>query len=438
MLVTEEEYQRRKKAARSLPEPGLHDPSEEWWAGHFVFLKERGYMMRPRYRPDWKPSYTLDYSDRYLDFEDGQKSVHPYVMDAVRLSDSRVVAMKHVSRLPIVKIYLLAVKPLVATLFSNDEHNSNEHNHCIRILEVLPVPGNDEEKILIMPWMRKVEDPKFRTIGEVLQFFKEMIEGIHYMHRNNVAHRDCSINNMAVDAGLMYPNGYHPIATKKNYNWHGKARHNSRTRYPPKYYLIDFEYSQIYEPAQPRPLEEALKSGGYDAPEGLAGTPCDPFATDVFILGNMMKTSFIRCEFLGDREPNIPHPKIYGLDFLRPLVNDMVADDPSKRPTMDEVVPRFHDAIKRLPWWKLRSRAVSEDEFVVFKPYRALDHLLWTAAMIILRKPGFHPQTLLINLVTLAYILTILLCLNAVCFLWIRSSSCSMPIHVRLFSTSYL
>lgn len=54
--------------------------------------------------------------------------------------------------------------------------NTNSRNHCIRVLEVLPVPGNDDEKILVMPWLRDVMDPRFRTIGEAIQFLKEMIE----------------------------------------------------------------------------------------------------------------------------------------------------------------------------------------------------------------------------------------------------------------------
>jgi len=381
--VDDEEYERIMASVRppgfSLPTPGLHTPAEQWWSKHFEFLKEHGYMMRPRYRPDWKPSYPIkDDSYKYLRFEDGQEMVHAYIMDAIRMSDSSVVAMKHVRP----SQHSGSSEIAVATLFSNDEHQSEEQNHCIRTLEVLPVPGSDEEKILIIPWMRKVDDPKFRTIGEVLQFFKEMIEGLQYLHRNNVAHRDCAKNNMVMDASLMYPDGYHPIATKKNYNWRGRARHHSRTRHPPKYYLLDFGFSLIYEPSQPRPLEYSLKSGGYEAPEGKANTPCDPFATDVFILGNMMRTSFI------DGNPEYRHTKINGLEFLKPLVNDMVADDPTIRPTMDEVVLRFNDAINKVPWWKLRSRAVYEDEFLLFKPYRTVDHLLWTAAMILLRKPA--------------------------------------------------
>jgi len=31
--------------------------SEIFWKDHFVWLKERGYQLRPRYAPDWTPSW---------------------------------------------------------------------------------------------------------------------------------------------------------------------------------------------------------------------------------------------------------------------------------------------------------------------------------------------------------------------------------------------
>jgi len=35
--------------------------------------------------------------------------------------------------------------------------------------------------------------------------------------------------------------------------------------------------------------------------------------------------------------------KFQGFEFIEPLVTDMVQDDPTKRPKMDEVVTRFHE-----------------------------------------------------------------------------------------------
>ncbi|KAJ4471466.1 kinase-like domain-containing protein [Lentinula aciculospora] len=349
------------------------DENELWWTGHFEYLKERGYMMRPRYRPGWQPSYrpgTLD----VLFAEDAQTLPHPYIMDALRMSDSYMVALK------LVKVS--TGEDAIATFFSNEEHNTNPRNHCIRVLEVLPVPGIDDEKIIVMPWLRKIMDPRFRTIGEAVHFFREMIEGLQCMHQNNVAHRDCARNNLGMDANSMFTREYHPIVPKKRYNWTGRALHHSRTRRPPRYYLIDFGQSRMYDPLQPRPSEYALKSGGHTPPEGDADTPCDPFATDVYILGTMIRASFL------DGDPNASHrPGVDGFEFLRPLVNDMIADDPTKRPTMDEVASRFSDIVGKLHWWKLRSRAVQKDEFLS-TPFRTVYHIFWTASMMLLLKPA--------------------------------------------------
>ena len=33
-------------------------PPEEWWRDKGSFLRKRGYQLRPRYQPDWIPSWT--------------------------------------------------------------------------------------------------------------------------------------------------------------------------------------------------------------------------------------------------------------------------------------------------------------------------------------------------------------------------------------------
>ena len=55
----------------------------------------------------------------------------------------------------------------------------------------------------------------------------------------------------------------------------------------------------------------------------------------------------------------ILEPQAYsGVEFVKPLIDDMVQDDPKKRPTIDEVVTRFAKIIKAQPWWRLRARVV--------------------------------------------------------------------------------
>ena len=70
-----------------------------------------------------------------------------------------------------------------------------------------------------------------------------------------------------------------------------------------QYYLVDFGLSRYYEPGQAR-LEIPLAGGDKTVPEHWNGpiggvrkyTPCDPFPTDVYYIGN-----FVRDEFLEVR-----------------------------------------------------------------------------------------------------------------------------------------
>jgi hypothetical protein len=40
-----------RKDGGQLSEPEL------WWSKHYSWLKDSGYMLRPRYAPDWTPSW---------------------------------------------------------------------------------------------------------------------------------------------------------------------------------------------------------------------------------------------------------------------------------------------------------------------------------------------------------------------------------------------
>jgi len=58
------------------------------------------------------------------------------------------------------------------------------------------------------------------------------------------------------------------------------------------------------------------------------------------------------------------------------LVADMVQDDPTKRPHMDEVVARFKEICDGFSSWKVRSRVVKRDDNPVLGFFRGIFH--WT------------------------------------------------------------
>ena len=69
------QQQRTDSLDNQLPErqPGDLDRREVWWVARQEALEVAGYMLRPRYRPGWIPSWRG--TDKfYLDVEDGQIS----------------------------------------------------------------------------------------------------------------------------------------------------------------------------------------------------------------------------------------------------------------------------------------------------------------------------------------------------------------------------
>ena len=78
--------------------------------------------------------------------------------------------------------------------------------------------------------------------------------------------------------------------------------------------------------------------------------------------------------------------KFQGFEFMEPLVADMVQDDPTKRPKMDEVVPRFREIKGELSSCKLRSRIVRRKEIWVLTVWRFVGHWYRTIGYVLGRK----------------------------------------------------
>ena len=95
-------------------------------------------------------------------------------MDAVRPSDNDIVVLKRVNK----SEHEFEVE--ISKYFSSDDLRKDPRNHCVPVFEVLNVPDQPDIQIIVMPLLRRCNNPRWRTVGEVVAFFDQMFEVIHF------------------------------------------------------------------------------------------------------------------------------------------------------------------------------------------------------------------------------------------------------------------
>nr|VWP00762.1 Pheromone processing endoprotease KexB (EC [Ganoderma boninense] len=343
----------------------LSEP-EAWWRDHQQWLEERGYMLRPRYHPGWQPSWITDPQETKNQCEDMDPPISSYILDAVRIWDNSLVVLKKVIS------WRNPHEVKISQYLSLEALRSDPRNHSVHVLDVLGVPDDPDATIMVLPLLRACDNPHWQTEGEVLSFVKQIFEGIQYMHELHVAHRDCTVGNIMYDPRPMFPNMFHPRRPSRSLDYQFSPKHSTRTACPVRYFFIDFGLSRRYKSEGGPPRERPIRGGDKSVPEFETwnGELLDPFPTDIYYLGNVwLVTKHYR-----------------GMEFLAPLVKDMVHPDPSQRPTIDDVVRRFDELLKHRRFWTLRSRSLPLDEETVVGWYRNTRHLFRTVCYVVTRK----------------------------------------------------
>ncbi|KAG8944773.1 hypothetical protein FRC03_001913 [Tulasnella sp. 419] len=301
--------------------------SEKAWVKRYQFLEDNGYRLRPRYRPDWTPSWVKDgVEDAKARFraEDAISLWRATILDAQRVKDGKIVVLK----------YTKADSPEIeiGKFVSSSKLRDDPANHCMPLLDVLVDPTDPNHAILVLPLLRHIEIPMPVTVSECVDFMQQTLEGLSFLHQHKIAHRDCAVPNIMMDARRMFPSGWHPMDETRLYDGRTNLA-SAQTRTAAggvRYYYVDFGLSTKDE-------ESVLGEHGQErAPELEKGqtVPYDPFALDVYILG----MSFKRHILLQTRGAEA---------FVQPLVESMTVEKPDDRPTADECIKMLQDLVDK-------------------------------------------------------------------------------------------
>ncbi|EGO19546.1 hypothetical protein SERLADRAFT_374273 [Serpula lacrymans var. lacrymans S7.9] len=174
-----------------------------------------------------------------------------HVLDATCLSDGAFVSLKLLNK----SQYPYKIE--IGQLFSTEPLVSDLANHCAPIDDVLSVPDDQYQAVVVMPLLRSFDDPQFDTYGEVIDFFRQIF----------VASSDCMGLNIMMDATSLFIDPYHPQDLEMKRDYTGRARYYTRTQHTPKYLFIDFGLSRRYGSNDVAPLEDAIHGGDKTVPE---------------------------------------------------------------------------------------------------------------------------------------------------------------------------
>ncbi|KAI9067213.1 hypothetical protein FKP32DRAFT_1644465 [Trametes sanguinea] len=341
VYLSPEAAQRQAERTRQ----GLYNllPDELLWHRRQHFLEENGYYLRPRYREGWQPSWMG--TNIAPDFcEDFIVSSRPQVIDARRKEDDFLVTIKTVST----RDQELSVARFLSSF------KDVEKNHCVEILDVLSDPLNPERALMIMPYLRPYNNPELMTVGDVIDFVKQMLDGLEFMHSHRVAHRDIAPPNIMMDARPLYPSGHHPVRLSCTPDGIYDAIPLSRADHPVRYYYVDFGLSVRFPENAPTMVVGDVGRDD-EVPELSSTVPYDAFKADVYALGNLFDKEF--------------EQRFHRLEFLRPLIDSMKRRQPEMRLPATELVTLFEQVlttVNKKAWrWRLSLKSEGPYERVL-------------------------------------------------------------------------
>ncbi|KAF8748835.1 Protein kinase domain [Rhizoctonia solani] len=289
---------------------------EERWVSFQPYLLSKGYQLRPRYRPDWIPSWKINTSLLASDCEDSIDCMPLRVLDATQVASGRRVIIKML----VPEQGQGEDELIVLAHFSSLKLKDHQDNHVVPCLDSFPIPGVQSGSFVIMPLLGQYNKPPFKSLAEVHDFLQQLFKGLIFMHANDTVHRDIASPNIMMDPQPLYDEPFHPFHKALSLDTQRiiYPKH-SRLEKRLRYYFIDMGSATWFRDLS-LPRLTTGRLARILAPEQKADRPYDPFAVDTYQLGMVIKHDII--------------PQNSALDFLKQLAEEMTHSDPTSRPPL--------------------------------------------------------------------------------------------------------
>ncbi|KAI0088661.1 hypothetical protein BDY19DRAFT_994034 [Irpex rosettiformis] len=341
---------------------------EEFWRNRHDIIKERGYLLCPQNcsgctkisavcKQSQYPAYTVDLPEPHTV---NRNIAVPHTIHATHITDGRLV---------VIKVMQHSISEGLRRLQSR-RLDIQPNNRCTRVLDMFedikPTNRNAEKRwIVVLPFLCPVPSASLKTVGDVAEFVNQALMGIAFMHRYNVAHRDCSMHSILTDTGTEHIHQIHREEMERAF-LSGITQHETaflpflsnetddsgRPQRRSQLYFTGIDYWVWIAPSQAEAYG-ALAQGNcsrdlsppeYDPPWAqefrrvCSGMENDefqefynPFTLDIYLVGMMLKKDFL------ERYSNV--------EFLRALVEIATHEDREMRPSAAEYLKEWSVAL---------------------------------------------------------------------------------------------
>ncbi|KAJ7587976.1 hypothetical protein C8J56DRAFT_1164650 [Mycena floridula] len=226
----------------------------------------------------WDPEFVWPLDD----CEDSLSicSLYWAAIDVIRVKDGQKVVLK-------ITFNYTKEQEILQT-FSEPPFRNSPQNHCVPVLDTIEFPGK-----------------RFRIV--VLPYLISTLQGLKFMHDQNIAHRDISRLNIMMTGSHVIPSENHFSSYLPVYSLESgllvpcKPKQHLCQVSQLRYFFIDFGLSDEYPDGQEHARTTGIVGQIKVTPELSDDVPYNPFKSDIVQLGAVFKKCF---------------PDLHGFDVL--------------------------------------------------------------------------------------------------------------------------